>query len=503
LDKKNEIMIQKELRQHQWKAFRRNPMFERNLTVKIFMGILFGYLALEFLVLGFFLDKILLKAGIYNLAIAVFNSILLYIFAADFTIKFFLKQNQSMQIAPYLTLPIKRKSLFNFLLKKEFSSFWNLYFLFLVVPFAFKSITPYFGFVAAVLYILFFYLACIGISLIVSLINSLINKSSWYYIPTVLVVAIPFFFQFVLKINLGGYTQHFGDWLLNYNPLAWVGFILFLVILWGINRRNMREIVYRDLQGEKASKISSFSSLSFLDRFGEMGEFINLELRLITRAKRLKSSFYSVIFLFIYFFWQIYSDGDAFKISIFPSLFFGMFLVAYMGLIMGQYLFMAESSYFDGLMSRKLSILNLLKAKYLLYSAYSVIAALLMLIPVFSGKLDLLFVISMLFFVIGPIYFLIFQNAVYNKMHFDLFEGGMMNWKGTSPSMMFISLTTMFAPVILLLILSIIFGKEVTYWFMLVVGLGFTFTNRYWMEWTYKRFLKRKHKNMEGFRSNA
>jgi hypothetical protein len=170
---------------------------------------------------------------------------------------------------------------------------------------------------------------------------------------------------------------------------------------------------------------------------------------------------------------------------------------------MGQYLFMSESAYFDGLMSRKLSILSLLKGKYLFYSAYSVFAALLMLIPVFSGKLELLFVIGLLFFVTGPIYFLIFQNAVYNKTYIDIFDGGMMNWKGSSPSMMVITLTTMFVPVIILMTLNGIFGKEVTGWFMLVVGLGFTCTSQYWLEWTYKRFLKRKYKNMEGFRSNA
>jgi hypothetical protein len=466
------------------------------------MGFTLGYLALEFLVLGFFLDKILLEAGTYNLAIAIFNSLLLYIFAADFSIKFFFKQNQSMQIAPYLTLPIKRNNLYDFLLKKEFSSFWNLYSLFLVVPFALKSITPYFGFPAAVLYILFFYLSCIGISLIINLINGLINKSSWYYIPVILAVAIPFLFQFVLKIDIGDYTQQFGDWLLNYNPLAWAGFILLLVILWQINRLNMRKTVYLDLQGEKNAKISSFSSLSFLDRFGETGEFINLELKLLSRSKRLKSSLYVSIFFIFYYFWMIYSDSIILS-SYFQLMFFGIFMMGSVGLLMGQYLFVAESSYFDGLMSRKLSILNLLKAKYLLYSSYSIIVALLLLIPVFSGKLDLLFVAGLLFFVIGPIYFLIFQNVVYNKMYFDLFDGGMMNWKGTSPSMMFISLTTMFAPAILLLILNSIFGKEVTQWFMLVVGLGFTFTNQYWIEWTYKRFLKRKYKNMEGFRSNA
>jgi hypothetical protein len=497
-------MLQKELRQHQWKAFRRNPMFERNLGVRIFMYIMFGFLALEFLAFGFVFDKLLLEAGTYTLAIDVFNSVILYVLAADFAIKFLFKQNQSMQIAPYLSLPVKRNRLFDFLLRKEFSNMWNLYLLFLVLPFAFKSITPFFGFGAAVLYILFFYLLCIANSLIVSIVNNLVKKSVWFYIVATAIVVLPFAFPLLLKIDLGIYTRQAGDWLLNYNLLLLSGFILLFAALWIINRLQMREDVYRELQGEKINKISSFSSFSFLERFGELGEFINLELKMLTRSKRLKSQLYFAIpFFFVYFFWQMYSSNGIFQHSFPAFLFFGIFLVSALGLVMGQYLFMAESAHFDGLMSRKLSILSLLKGKYFLYSFYSLLVTFTLLVPVFSGKLSLLLVISILFFVTGPIYFLIFQNAVYNKTYFDLFDGGMMNWKGTSGNMLVITMVTMFIPLIILAIINALFSQTIASYFMLTTGLLFTFTSQYWLEWTYKRFLKRKYKNMEGFRSNA
>jgi hypothetical protein len=65
------------------------------------------------------------------------------------------------------------------------------------------------------------------------------------------------------------------------------------------------------------------------------------------------------------------------------------------------------NSIFDGLAARKTSILELLKSKYILY---------------ISGFL----LVSLFFYVTGPI-FLIFQNAVYNKIYFDLFDKGMWN----------------------------------------------------------------------------
>jgi hypothetical protein len=62
---------------------------------------------------------------------------------------------------------------------------------------------------------------------------------------------------------------------------------------------------------------------------------------------------------------------------------------------------------------------------------------------------------------------------------------------------------SIFVPVTIMLILNAIFGEMVTYGFMLITGLAFTLTSKYWLTWIYNRFLKRRYRNMEGFRSNA
>jgi len=124
-------------------------------------------------------------------------------------------------------------------------------------------------------------------------------------------------------------------------------------------------------------------------------------------------------------------------------------------------------------------------------------------IPVFQGKLSFLFVVSIFFYTIGFLFFLMFQNAVYNKSYFDLFDRGMFNWKGTSGNMIIITILAMLIPIIIVIIINSIFSQTVACYFMLATGLTFTLTSKLWIRWTYKRFLKRKYKNMEGFRSNA
>ena len=494
----------KQLRQHQWKAFRRNPMFERNLAVRIFMYFVFGLLAIEFLSFGFLLDTLLLKVGPYERAIDTFNSILPYLFVLDFIIKFFFKTNESMQIAPYLSLPVKRNRLFDFLLRKEFTSFWNFYFLFLVVPFALKAVAPYFGFPAAALYILLFYLLCIANSLLVSIINNLISKSFRFYILAAIRVVYPFFLIFVCKIDWGDYISRTGEMFLNYNLWIYAAFTVFFSALWFINRRQMRDRLYCELQSDKVDRISSFSSLSFLDRFGVTGDFINLELRMILRSPRLKQQVLcSGILIIGLFFYMLYAPNNAFSESgPFILFLYGILAVGLMGIVMGQYLFTSESSFFDGLAARKTSLFELLKSKYILYCSYSLLVTLLLLIPAFQGKINGFLPVSLFFYTTGPIYFLIFQNAVYNKTCFDLFDKGMWNWKGQSGNMLAITMITMFIPVILALTLNGIFGEMTANSFMLIVGLAFTFSSKYWLTWTYNRFLKRKYRNMEGFRSN-
>jgi len=496
-------MIQKELRQHQWKAFRRSPMFERDLGIKIFMYFLVGFYAMYLLAIGFFLDKILLKAGEYEYAIDTFNWLILCVFSVDFVIKFFFKSNQSMQIAPYMSLPVKRNTLFNFLLQKEFTSLWNFYLLFLVVPFSFKAIAPYYGYLSVVLYILFFYLLCVVNSLIVSFANNLIKRSAWYYILIAAFVFLPFVSLVTGKLDLGNYTQKAGALLLNNNPLVWVGLIGLIVVFWVINRVQMRGELYRELQGEKAEKISSFSKLSFLDQFGEVGELIQLEIRMILRSKRLKNQTLLAGGIILLFFIQILYNSALSQKGPFILLLYTMISVGFFSLTMGQLTFSVESSFFDGMMARNLSIYNMLKGKYLFYSSFALIISFLLLIPAFQGKIDFMLVIANFFYVIGPVSFMIFQNAVYNKTYIDLFNRGMMNWQGQSGNRVAITMITMFLPVILVLIINSFLGKDVAYWFMIIVGVLFALTSQQWLRWTYSRFLKRKYKNMEGFRTNA
>jgi hypothetical protein len=267
-------MILQELRKHQWKAFRRHPMFERNVALKIFSYFMFGFIGLYLLMIGFIIYDALSEHGAYNNAIDSFNYILLYFFLFDFVIKYLAKKNQTMQIAPYLALPVKRNTLFNFLLIKEFTNIWNLYLFFMIVPFVFRAIPSFYGFSGAILYLLFFYLLCICSSLLVNVANNLLNRNGWYLFLPIIIVAAIAGITFIPGVTILDGIVKAGGFILEKNIIAWVIVLLVVGVLWKINLSMMNAEVYMAMQGKKITEAGASFSLPFLDRLGRIGTFI-------------------------------------------------------------------------------------------------------------------------------------------------------------------------------------------------------------------------------------
>ena len=493
-------MIFKELRSHQWKAFTRHSMFERNMAVRIFMYFTFGIFGLYLLGFGFLLFGLMSKLGAYTTEIDSFNYILLYMLLFDFLMKYFWKKNQSMQIAPYLTLPIKRTTLFNFLLVKEFSNVWNLYFFFMLIPFVFKAIPIYHGYMGIPLYLFFFYLLCVGNSLLVNISNIQLNRSGWYLFLPVIIVAAIIGVTFIPGVTIEDSIVKLCEYILNGHIVVWLIVVVVFAALWVANRSMMNIDVYKGMQGKSSSVTGTSLSIPFLDKLGNIGTFINLEIKMIMRSKRLKSQIYLGPLFIVFFIMML--DKPHFQAAAFNMVLFTLFAISSFGLIMSQFIFTSESSFFDGLMSRGLSLFDMLKAKYVFYVSYSVLVLCILMVFVFLGKIDFLYIISSFFYSIGFLFFLMFQNAVYNKSFFDHSESGMFNWKGTSGNMLMVTMIGMFVPIIIVVIINAIFDMTIASYFMLVTGFIFTATSKFWLTWTYNRFLKRKYKNMEGFRAN-
>jgi hypothetical protein len=99
----------------------------------------------------------------------------------------------------------------------------------------------------------------------------------------------------------------------------------------------------------------------------------------------------------------------------------------------------------------------------------------------------------------GPVYCMLFQMAIYNKVTLPL------NDKITGKNQMenkwqaIVSMVGFFAPIVLVMLLQAIFSETVAYAVLITIGLAFTLGEPYWMRNIYRRMMVRRYDNLEGF----
>ena len=160
-----------------------------------------------------------------------------------------------------------------------------------------------------------------------------------------------------------------------------------------------------------------------------------------------------------------------------------------------------EGNYLDGLMSRKESIYNLLRAKYYLNCIIVFIPFLIMMIPVAKGKIPFLMALSYMLFTTGFVFAMMLQLAVYNK---DTPVKRQCHAKQSGKFLIpdHYHLMCFFLPLIINKALTAFFEQDTACIIMMIIGLLLIATHNIWIKNIYNRFMKRRYENMEGFRDS-
>ena len=486
-----------ELRRHGKLAEKRHPMYEKSKFGKFwmyFMSVFWaGYLIFFGTTFAFAFD------GGAKEAYHVMNSGLIFILALDFLLRLPFLKTPTQEVKPYLLLPIKRSRLIDFLLLRSGLNSFNLLWLFLFVPFAIITVTKFYGIGGVLTY-------CIGIWLLIVFNNywyllcrTLMDERIWWVLLPIVVYGGIAAALFVPDDSpLFGFFIDLGEGFITGNILTFICVLVAISLMWFINRSIMQKLVYNELNKTEDTtvQVKTVSEYKFLDRYGEIGEYIRLELKLLLRNKVCRKSLYSVTAIVLIFsltisFSDIYDGGSRDFFVLYNYIIFG---ILFLSPLMSY-----EGNYIDGLMSRKESIYSLLRAKYILYSIALIIPFVLMIPGMVTGKVSVLECTAWIIFVPGAVYFCLFQLAVYNNKTLDL-NAKMTGRQNVGTGLQnLISGAAFGVPLLLFFVLNATVGKEVTPWILLVVGILFIATSRWWLRNVYHRFMKRRYKNMEGF----
>jgi hypothetical protein len=491
------LQLFNELRRHGKLADKRHPMYDTNRFGKIAMrlvaAMMIGYLIFFGTLMALALGEESREA--YHLMGGGFVIILML----DFLIRIPAQKTPTQEIKPYLLMPVKRNRVVDFLLLRSALDGFNLFWLFFFVPFSFLTVFKFYGVLGVLFYCFGVWLLSIFNNYWYLLCKTLIGEHlAWTLLPLAvyggLAAALfipdesPLFYAFMLL----------SDGFVKGNPLAYGIVILAIALLFFINRLVMIRLFYDEVNKVEDVKVRT-SDYNFFERYGEVGEYMRLELKMLLRNKTCKNQMRMIVVIVIAFslilsFSEVYDGGMTRFIIVYNFAVFGMmYLVNLMSY---------EGNYIDGLMSRKESILTLLTAKYIFYSLAVLIPAILMIPTVIEGKVELMTIVAWILFTAGPIYFALFQLAVYNKKTTPL------NVKLTGRQNMgtgvqnLISFGAFGVPLIIYSLLLLFFSETATNIILSVVGLAFIATHKYWIRNVYNRFMARRYDNMTGFRDS-
>ncbi len=191
--------------------------------------------------------------------------------------------------------------------------------------------------------------------------------------------------------------------------------------------------------------------------------------------------------------------------DIYDSMFMRIYILVYcfscLGTMMLTSVMCPEGNYIDGLMSRKESVLSLLKAKYYFNCLLTLVPLLFCIMPVVKEKITLVDAFGCMFFTTGCVFPFLFQLAVYNDSTINL-NAKITKAGSNSKAQLFFSFAALFVPMIVMNVLTGLFSQSVASVSMLVMGVVGTVLYPVWLRNVYSRFMKRRYQNLDGFRNS-
>jgi len=431
----------------------------------------------------------------------IMNQGILYVMAGDFLMRFMAQPSVSQEIKPYLLMPVKRKKLISLLLLKSGLDGYNFIWFFVYVPFAFLTVIRFYGFGGMFLYLIGIWLIFVFNNYWYLLCKLLLGeKTLWLLLPTAVFGALGAA-EFLLDgLPVSRFTMDLGEGFIEGNPLSFLFVLACIGVMFLINLKLQQRMIYNELSKKEDTKIKRVSEYKFLDKYGEVGEYIRLEIKLITRNKTVKTQFRMGLIVMLGFSFAL-AFTDVYDGSYMTS-FICLYNYAILPIMTLGQVMCFEGNYIDGLMSRKESIFNLLRAKYYLTTLIILVPFLIMMFPIAKGKITLLTAIAYLIFVVGFVFFMLLQLAVYNTRTLPLNANLMKSNKSSNWIQGLITGGAFMLPLLIDKLLSGLLQEEVAHIILILLGLGFIATHNLWIKNIYKRFMKRRYKNMEEFRAS-
>jgi hypothetical protein len=481
---------------HQWHSFWRARNANKSLALQIVLGFFYLLIFVEVAGLGIALPYLIQESMPAKDPIILFCSYILYYFLVGLLFRFQLQELPSLGIQPYLTQNIKRSSILRFLNVRSLVHVINILPLFVFIPFSLVVILPAYGAVATICFLTAMFALVVNNHFLNMYIKRKSVNSSWWFFAIVAMIAVFKGLDYFKLIPFEKTSAGIFIGLLH-QPYLCVIAMLLAMVTFLLNNHYLKSHLYiEELVSDRKLKVSK--SYSFLDKYGDIGDMIALDLKLIFRNKRPKSLIIltGIILFYGFIFYPKYlQTGNYSMVFLFALLITGLFISNY-----GQFLFAWQSSHFDGMMSYNINMKQYIKAKFSLFVTVCTLQFLIASLYGFMGWQVLPIQLAAFLYSIGVNSFVTIYAATYNYKYLNLGKSASMNFQGMGGMQWLQSLAISFGPVLVFFLLNRYVGFWAAIVSISVLGVaGLTF-NEMIINWLAEQFNIRKHKILEGFR---
>ncbi|MAX79956.1 MAG: hypothetical protein CL843_07255 [Crocinitomicaceae bacterium] len=473
---------------HQWKESARSAFWQNSIGFRILIGFSLLMLALYCVAIGLFMDVLLKMAFPNQDLLLLVSKGLLYYLTIDLILRFFLQKLPVLSIQPYLILPIKRARLFNFLVLKSVVNPFNLLPLLVFVPFSLKLIILSYPVSVVISWLVAVIALVLANNFIAFSIKKYIVVKPFLALSLIAFVGLFIYADYAHWINA---SNTFGTGLVRIsNAPYW----LIIPLLWArlcfsITKRLLRQNAYLDDLETRKNNTGTTTRFRFLQRYGIVGELMQLELNLHLRNKRTKSALIAMLPGILIIVYTYTSDQHG------PFFLFGMtiFLSSILMSILGQMLFAQEASYFHLLMTLNIPFKSIFEAKYRLLVLANLISFILF-SPILYFSYHYFFILLAGFFINSGINaHIMLYASLFNDDPIDMSRSTFFNYQGVNITQFLVMLPLIGIPTSIYLPFRLYGLQNMGIVAIGAIGLVGILLHKYSIQFLANQLKKRKH----------
>ncbi len=480
----------------EWKAFFRSASFGKSLGIKIFMGFMALYFMASFLILGIALYPMLKDFYPEQDPLKIVNRFLFFWILGDLIFRFFFQKLPVMSVKPLLTLPISRSKVVNFVLGKSALSFFNFLPLFAIIPFGITLLFKDYPTSSVLIWMLALVLTTLIINFLNFIIESFSAETELSFLPVILLTgglfALDYFEIISFKSLIGSAYNAIYE-----SPLLILALVVLLVVIYFFNFKLLHKKLFLDSGLKTEVKQVNASNLDWTKNFGDIAPFMQLDLRLIWRNKRTKSSVWMLAIGLLY--GLFFYPNPTYNNMPFFFIFIGIFSTGIFLINFGQFVPAWDSGYYKLLMSQNIKYEQYLKSKFTLM-ALSVVVLFVLGIPyVYFGWKILFAHFAAAIYNIGINTHVILWGGSFNRKKIDLSQKAAFNYQGTGAVQWLIGIPLLLFPMLLFAILNWLLSFEIACIVLIAMGvLGIVFHEKL-MRFITGKYLESKYKMIDAF----